>query len=211
VQLGDASLGEVDDLVVRPELDRVGRAGLRARRLQPVLQPVIAEGALRGAAVDVIAVDDAERARRDAVPAAVADVRLEDDRVELGPDQRAGRARVEAAGVRAVLAHVGHEDPRGRRRLLVGQQLDEPDVPPRRRAELVGEVVGRARLELGLLGGQVVPLLARDLARLAPDAHRRVGEEPHPLCAGALDRALGHGGVSFGYSARRSSSFAATA
>ena len=31
------------------------------------------------------------------------------------------------------------------------------------------------------VGGQVVPLLAGDLARLAADAHRRVGEEAHPL------------------------------
>ena len=33
------------------------------------------------------------------------------------------------------------------------------------------------------VGGQVVPLLAGDLARLAADAHRRVGEEAHALGA----------------------------
>ena len=37
VQLGDAPLGQLDELVVGAELDRVGRTGLRARRLQPVL------------------------------------------------------------------------------------------------------------------------------------------------------------------------------
>ena len=40
--------------------------------------------------------------------------------------------------------------------------------------------------------GQVVPLLAGHLARLAADADRRVGEEAHALGAGPDDRELGH-------------------
>jgi hypothetical protein len=44
------------------------------------------------------------------VAAAVADVGLDVDGVELGADERAGRADVEAGGVRSVLADVGgHE------------------------------------------------------------------------------------------------------
>jgi hypothetical protein len=34
---------------------------------------------------------------------------------------------------------------------------------------------------LNPVGGQVIPLLAGDLADLAADAHRRVGEEAHAL------------------------------
>ena len=115
VQLGDAALRHVHELVVGPELDRVGRARLRARGLEAVLHPVVAERALRGAPVDLVAVHDAEGARRDAVPAAVADVGLQDHGVELGPDQRAGRARVEAARVGAVLTDIGRHQPVGLR------------------------------------------------------------------------------------------------
>src|SRR5690606_17835678 len=74
VELRDPALGELDELVVGAELDRVGRAGLRAGGLEAVLEAVVAERALGGAAVVVVAVDDAERARRHAVAAAVADV-----------------------------------------------------------------------------------------------------------------------------------------
>ena len=166
----DALRGHLEQLVVRPELDRIGRAGLRARRLEAVLEPVVAERALRGAAVDRVAVDHAERARRDAVPAAVADVRLQHDGLELGADQRAGRARVQAAGVRAVLADVGHEHPvaeAGERTLVllgggdevdaVGREVDrargalrqlhEAHVPPGRGAQLAGVVVRAAAPE----------------------------------------------------------------
>ena len=51
VQRRDAPLRDVDQLVVGAELDRVGRARLRARRLQSVLEAVVAERALGGAAV----------------------------------------------------------------------------------------------------------------------------------------------------------------
>src|SRR5207237_1883606 len=54
-------------LVERPELDRVGGARLRARGLEAVAEPVVAEGAFPGAAVILSAVDHAERTRRDAV------------------------------------------------------------------------------------------------------------------------------------------------
>src|SRR5207302_934022 len=111
VQVRHAAGGDVDELLVRTELDRVGGARLRAGRLEAVLEAVVAERALGGAAVDLVAVDDAERARRDAVAAAVAYVRLKHDGVELGADQRTGRACVEAPRVRAVLADIGHEEP----------------------------------------------------------------------------------------------------
>jgi hypothetical protein len=110
VQLLDALLGTCPQFVDRPELDRVGRAGFGARRLETVAQPVVAQRALEHPAVVRPLVDHAVRAGRHAVAAAVADVLLYDDGAELGAEQRAGRAHVQAGGVRAVLAHVrGHQ------------------------------------------------------------------------------------------------------
>ena len=52
------------------------------------------------------------------------------------------------------------------------------DVAPGVGTEALRVVVRHPR-ELQAVVGNVVPLLARDLARLASDAHRRVGEEAH--------------------------------
>src|SRR5262249_31805921 len=141
----------------------------------------------------VTLVENAERARRDAVAAAVTDVLLHDDGAELGSEERAGRAGVEAPGVRAVLADVRlHEPAQGLRfqrhlveRSLVAVEaqrlllLDECDVPPRVGAEGRGVVVAFARPFQAVVGHEV-PLLAGDLACLAPDADGRVREEAHP-------------------------------
>src|SRR5512133_4391491 len=62
------------------------------------------------------------------------------------------------------------------RRDAVARLLDEGDVAPRARAERPGVVVGRAEKAEAVLGDGI-PLLARHLARLAPDADRGVGEE----------------------------------
>src|SRR4029079_15965780 len=146
---------------------------------------------------DVALVEHAERARGDSVPAAVADVLLHDDGAVLGPEERAGRADVEAGGVRAVLADVGAHQPAERvaglrgvgcsvdpgevtvepQRLLL---LDEGDVAPGVRTERRGVVVRLARPDVAVLRHEV-PLLAGDLAGLAADADRRVGEEAHAL------------------------------
>src|SRR5581483_6349415 len=162
-------------LVDLAELDRVRRARLRAGRLVAALQAVVAERALphapvlllpeqrqrerrvSGAAWKIALVDHAERTRGNAVAAAVADVFLHDDGAELGAEERARRARVEAAGVRAVLADVGlHQPAQGGRG---GGRVDR----------------GRLAVEL-----QRLALLdERDVARLAADAHRRIGEEAH--------------------------------
>src|SRR5205807_4548373 len=57
--------------------------------------------------------------------------------------------------------------------------LDERDVAPRVRAQVDGVVIGLPGETLDR-HRDLVPLLAGHLARLAADAHRRVGEEPHP-------------------------------
>ena len=93
------------------ELDRVGGARLRARRLHVVEEPVVAEGALPDPAIVLALVQDAERTGDDAVAASVADVLLHHDRAELGPEERPGRAHVKAAGLGAVLADVGAHEP----------------------------------------------------------------------------------------------------
>ncbi len=111
MQLGDPARGDLHQLFVGAELDRVGRAGLRACRLESILEAVITERALAGTPVLGVAVDHPERTGRHAVAATVADVGLQHDRLILGPDQGAGGAGVETARIRAVLADVRHEHP----------------------------------------------------------------------------------------------------
>src|SRR5581483_424211 len=170
----------------------------RARRLVPALEAVVAERALPDAAVLLLAeaveevealrrarrqlplVEDAERTGGNAVTAAVADVLLDDDGAELGSEQGSRRADVETGRVRAVLADVrGHEPPQPLGAVVDAQRLllfDESDVAPGVRVELAGVVVGLPRPLAPVLRHEV-PLLARDLARLAADADRGVGEE----------------------------------
>src|SRR2546421_7074387 len=56
--------------------------------------------------------------------------------------------------------------------------LDERDMAPAVGVELA-RIVVRVAAERDAVLRHHVPLLARDLARLAADAHRRVGEEAH--------------------------------
>src|SRR5438067_9670080 len=154
-----------------PVLDRSGRAMFRARGRQVRLEAVVAEGALPGPAVVVPAIDDPEGACGDAVPAAVADVRLHVHAAELRADDGPGGTSLEASGARAVLADVGHHEP-GEARKRSAQRhrpLHEGDVPPRRRSEMPGVVVRTAGAAEAVVG-ELVPLLARHFAGLAPDA-----------------------------------------
>jgi hypothetical protein len=76
--------------------------------------------------------------------------------------------------VLAVLADVAEEEPT---ELAIGPRLlDELHVPPGCMAEAARVVVARAE-EIEVIGGEAVPLLARNLARLAADAERGVGEK----------------------------------
>src|SRR5574341_1430855 len=91
----DALLRLGVELVPEPELDGLGRAPLRARRAEPVVDPVVAERALLRRTGTRVERDDAERARGDAVAAAVAGVLVDVHRPVLGPVDGAGRARRE--------------------------------------------------------------------------------------------------------------------
>src|SRR5690348_281828 len=171
------------ELVELTELDRIGRTRLRTRGLEAAFHAVVAQRALVGLAVFEAEIDDAERTRGNAVTAAVADVVLHDDGIELGAENRARRTRFETRRVAAMLADVAHHEPVTLERLhrvdalaVFAHTLDEFHMSPRVRRELARVVVAHAR-QPQPVGGQVVPLLARDLARFAADAQRRVGEE----------------------------------
>ncbi len=139
-----------------------------------------------------------------AVAAAVADVVLDDDGAELGTDQRTGWADVEAGGVRAVLADVRRHQPAQLAVARVGcgcVGLDERDVAPGVPREPPRVVEGHPG-EAEAVVGDAVPLLAGDLAGLAADADRGVGEKAHAfkVCAvagrvggvAAFEQAEGH-------------------
>src|SRR5262249_47265200 len=84
---------------------------LGAGRDQTVALAVVAERTLVGVAAHVGAGNDAEWTGGDAVGAAVADVRLDVDVLELVVNDRAGRARLLARGGHAVLADVATDQP----------------------------------------------------------------------------------------------------
>src|SRR5436309_3388281 len=172
------------------ELDRVGRTGFRAGGLEPDAHAVVTERALLRRARDHVHIDDAKGTAGDAGAAAVAHIRLDYHGVELGADDRAGRAHLDTAGLDAMLAHVAHHEPAAVVRAV--ELLDELDVPPVRAVELARVVVAVARhlRDAAVRRRELVPVLARHLARLAADTDRRVGEEPHRLVGngGALAR-----------------------
>src|SRR4029453_1047764 len=63
LECGDTLLGVAPQLGELAELDRLGRASLRAGGLEVVLQPVVTERALPHAPVAPALVENAERAR----------------------------------------------------------------------------------------------------------------------------------------------------
>src|SRR5688572_14149144 len=77
-QLPDARRRPGAEDVEIAELNGLGRARRGTRRLEAGLLTVVAERALERAPVAGSPIDDAERARHDAVAAAVADVRLDE-------------------------------------------------------------------------------------------------------------------------------------
>src|SRR5579872_405922 len=205
-QRRQAVLGALVQHVELAELDRVRGTRLCAGGLLVVLQAVVAERALPHAAVVLALVEHPERTRWDAVAAAVTDVLLNHHRPEFGPEQGSRRTDLEAGGVGAVLAHVRGHQPAQAVALLVGVEHPMAVARRGRGLRHVDERRAvRARVERKLLlyeghvapgvGAQIqrvvvglaaepmhrhrdlVPLLARHLAGLAPDADRCVGEE----------------------------------
>src|SRR6266850_4466600 len=162
------SLGHLLQIGDRAEVDRLGRARLGARRLEPNLHPVIAQRALLRGSRRGVDADDAERAGPDAITTAVARIGLDDNRVELGPDDGARRADFEAPCAYAVLADVAHQEPASLATVRA-ELLDELHVPPVDAVEVPRVVVAVAteRPHAAVRRRQLIPLLARHLARLA--------------------------------------------
>src|ERR1051326_8823132 len=165
-------LGLRDEIIAEAELDRLRRARFGARRSEAVVNAVVTERALLGGARLLVERDDAERTRRHAVPAAVAHVLIDVDGAELRALNRARRTRVETPGVRAVLADVGHQEPR---HVAGGPRLLDESHEAERLIGEVGVVLVAAR-PLGHFHLELVPLLARHLARATADAQGRIGE-----------------------------------
>src|SRR6202042_822142 len=102
-QLLDAVLSTITQHVELAELDRVGRTRLRAGGFLTDLEAVVAERALEHATIFGPFVEDTVRTGGHAVAAAVADIGLDDDRPELGAEDRTGGADVPAGSGRAGL------------------------------------------------------------------------------------------------------------
>src|SRR5689334_11614802 len=112
MQMSNAFLGALLELLQRSEQDRFGRTRFCACRRQPGLLTVVAERTFEGAAVFFILLDHAERTGNDAIGAAVADVRLHVHAAEFRADDGSSRTSFQASGNLAVLANVARELPR---------------------------------------------------------------------------------------------------
>src|SRR5690606_37883364 len=168
------ALGRVlEHVILRAEHEGTGRAGLDAGRLAADRDPIRAQRALVGFAVDLGDARDVERATGDAVAAADAVLAVEVDDAVCVLHDRAGRgARLEAAGIGAVHAAVLADQPLEISSL--GLVLGEAHQRPRARGQIERVLVDAgARADLV---AQVVPLHARDLARLAADALRCIDQ-----------------------------------
>ena len=171
------------------EIDPVGHA-FRAGGPQPVVDAVVAQRALVDGACPFAQGDHPEGAGRYAVLAADADVLPDVDVSQVGTDDGAGGAGVQAAGIVAMLARIAREEPPSAGAVLA-ELLDEADVPPIGGAQGAGVVVGVAgevdgdgvllhgiEPEMAGFVGKGVPFLARHLACLAPGADGGVDEHP---------------------------------
>ena len=137
-----------------------------------------------GAAVSVIELGNAEWAGRDAIATPIADVVLDDYGPELGADDGAGRTRIQATGMDAVLADVAEHEPGD---AIPRWSFDERYVAPCGGSEIDGVVITVSSQREGRRGRvtrQLIPLLARHLARFAANADGRIGEKSE--CCGRL-------------------------
>jgi hypothetical protein len=177
VELLEAALGALLQLSDRPELDGAGGTCLGACGLQATLQTVVAQGALLRGIRRRVKIDDAKRARPDAILSAIADIRLDDHAVEFGTDDGAGRTDFEATRLHAMFAHVTHHQPAADG-MIFAKLLDELDMAPVNAIQALGVIVAIAA-ELAYTavgGGQLIPFLAGDLAGSAADAHHGSGD-----------------------------------
>src|SRR5262249_33849796 len=128
--------------------------------------------------------DHAERTCGDTVAATIADVILNVNISKFVVDDRTRRARLFAWRLFAMLANVTHHQPAVLQRAgAVGSRLFlERDMTPGSCTDMNGVVVAVAG-EGQAVGWELVPLFARDLARLAANAESRIREKTHHVFA----------------------------
>ena len=102
--------------IIEPtEHDRFSRTNLGARRCEPALLSVVAEGTFEcatGVGQRLWApVNHAKRARDHAIPAAVANIILHEYRANFGANDRSGGTRFETTSFFAMLADIRKKDP----------------------------------------------------------------------------------------------------
>ena len=188
LQLGDLGLAVRQHLLARAEADRPRGARLHARRLEAPGHPVDAHRALVDLLGGLIEAGDVEGAARHAVlaPDALGLVEV-DDAVLVLHDRPGSRAGQQAAGLVAVHAAVLADQP-GEIAVVEVDLLEPHEVPGGGGQVLVALVAAEVE---GLVGLEVVPLLAGDLAGLAADAQVDVDQLRH---LGALAPDVGAGG-----------------
>src|SRR5205823_73242 len=161
------------------ELNGFRRAGLRAGGNQAHLLPVVTERALERPAVIHVLFNHAEWTGNHAIPAPVADVRLNEHSTEFRSNNRTRGTSLQAPGIFAVLANIGREGPRiklgritakSRLRLM----LYEFDVTPSRMSDRTGVVI-TVPTPIQPIFADLVPFLTCDLAGFAANAERRIG------------------------------------
>ena len=191
LQLGDLRLAVRGHLLLRAEADRARRASLDAGRLHAVGDAVRAHRALVDLLRARVEAGDVERAAGDAVLAADALRLVEvDDPVLVLHDRARSGAGEQAAGLVAVHAAVLADQPG--EVTVVEVDLGEAHQVPRVGREILVALV--AAEVVRLLGLEVVPLLARHLARLAADAEVDVDELGHLVRRPGAARARRRGG-----------------
>jgi len=181
VQRPHSPLGAVVQFADFTELDRVGRTRFGAGGFEPALQPIVAQGAFMRLAVLQTDIDNAKRASRHAITAAIANVLLNDDSVELGAEKRPGRASFETRGRRAMLADIAHHQPIalegghfGRALAILGDVLDEMNMPPGGRREVAGIVItGPAQTQSPWAGSHDISRFRSDHGRPCSSAEAR--------------------------------------
>ena len=119
--------------------------------------------------------NDPKRTRRNAVPAAVADVRLDIHVAVLVVDKRSCRAGLHARRVNAVLADIAHHQPAA---AVFANLLLERHMPPSCRRQMLGVVV-TFRRKIVAIRRQLIPLLAGHFAGFAADTQAGIGEKSH--------------------------------
>ena len=90
---------------------RLGWASFRAGRLQSDFLAVVTECAFEGAPIVWITLYDSERTGRDAVPAAIANIRLNEYSAEFCAYDGTRWTRFQATCVLAMLANIGRKRP----------------------------------------------------------------------------------------------------